>query len=238
MTMLKAMMRRKTDIFICTLAVLLMLPLCNVMAQSKEIRKKIESIKENRAYKYGEGSGTTFDEAYKFALEKMMESIKIALQSYVPDGSYAEGPSAWSDATNGIYVMMQALMSATGNHYGILYAGGLDVTPYYALQMESQSGIMWNYHDSMGSIDTSYLGWAGEMFGDAALAAQHYKAVVAGEKAASYLDILYFDESLLEGGAELDLEKTGDRFLYRFWRKSMCMSYCLSLSAHERAVLL
>ena len=40
MTMLKAMMRRKTDIFICTLAVLLMLPLCNVMAQSKEIRKK------------------------------------------------------------------------------------------------------------------------------------------------------------------------------------------------------
>ena len=45
MTMLKAMMRRKTDIFICTLAVLLMLPLCNVMAQSKEIRKKIESIK-------------------------------------------------------------------------------------------------------------------------------------------------------------------------------------------------
>ena len=81
MTMLKAMMRRKTDIFICTLAVLLMLPLCNVMAQSKEIRKKIESIKENRAYKYGEGSGTTFDEAYKFALEKMMESINVFVAS-------------------------------------------------------------------------------------------------------------------------------------------------------------
>ena len=48
MTMLKAMMRRKTDIFICTLAVLLMLPLCNVMAQSKEIRKKIESINDGK----------------------------------------------------------------------------------------------------------------------------------------------------------------------------------------------
>ena len=151
-------------------------------------------------------TGLTYASEIRNVMTKMMESIKIALQSYVPDGSYAEGPSAWSDATNGIYVMMQALMSATGNHYGILYAGGLDVTPYYALQMESQSGIMWNYHDSMGSIDTSYLGWAGEMFGDAALAAQHYKAVVAGEKAASYLDILYFDESLLEGGAELDLD--------------------------------
>ena len=48
-----------------------------VAAQPKEVKKKIEFIKSDPNYKYGEATGPSFERAYRSALEKLMESIHV-----------------------------------------------------------------------------------------------------------------------------------------------------------------
>ena len=52
-----------------------------LLAQPKAVKKKIEAIQENPVYKYGFAKGSTFDEAYKAALEKLVESIYVFVTS-------------------------------------------------------------------------------------------------------------------------------------------------------------
>ena len=53
----------------------------SVSAQPKAVKKKIEAIKENPAYKYGEATGPTLDTAYRSALDKLLENIYVFVSS-------------------------------------------------------------------------------------------------------------------------------------------------------------
>lgn len=54
-----------------------------LIAQPKAVKKKIEDIRENPAYKYGFAEGSTFDEAYKAALEKLVESVYVFVSTTI-----------------------------------------------------------------------------------------------------------------------------------------------------------
>lgn len=58
-----------------------------MLAQPKAVKKKIEAIQENPVYKYGFSKGSTFDEAYKAALEKLVESIYVFVTSSIEQSS-------------------------------------------------------------------------------------------------------------------------------------------------------
>lgn len=53
----------------------------SLAAQPKEVKKKIQAIKENPAYKYGEATGTTLNVAYQNALENLLESVYVFVSS-------------------------------------------------------------------------------------------------------------------------------------------------------------
>lgn len=53
----------------------------SLAAQPKAVKKKIQAIKENPAYKYGEATGATLDAAYQSALGKLLESVYVFVSS-------------------------------------------------------------------------------------------------------------------------------------------------------------
>lgn len=54
---------------------------------TQSCKEKIEAIQENPVYKYGFSKGSTFDEAYKAALEKLVESIYVFVTSSIEQSS-------------------------------------------------------------------------------------------------------------------------------------------------------
>jgi hypothetical protein len=87
-------------------------------------------------------------ELSKKIIEKSVQSIPLAMQSYGPDGAYPEGYSYWGYGTGFQVTMMAALESALGTDYNLSQDKGFMNSPYYMLMMLAPSGLCYNFGDS------------------------------------------------------------------------------------------
>jgi len=147
----------------------------------------------------------------------MINLAQHGLDEYAPDGSYIESASYWAYGTNYFFRMVMSLYSATGKDYGFMDTWGIDKTCYYACQIESSDGRIWNYHDGgadgftnggLGRQDTSTFFFVGKMLGDNGLIAirqQHLGAAV-NRKSITIYDMLYYPFEAVSEKVELPLD--------------------------------
>ncbi len=119
--------------------------------------------------------------------------VSNGLDAYYPDGSYPESASYWGYGTNYLFLLIAALYSSTGEHYGLKDIPGLDRTCYFALHIESSDYVSWSYHDgSSKPMDTTCFPFASFLFNNPDFA-EVRKKQIRGGKEPSLLDCLYFD---------------------------------------------
>lgn len=147
----------------------------------------------------------------------MINLGKYGLDEYAPDGSYIESATYWAYGTNYFFRMVMALYTATGKDYGFMDTWGIDKTCYYACQIESSDGKIWNYHDGgtdgvisggLGSQDTSMFFFVGKMLGDSGLISLRYSHITRenNRKSLSLYDLLWYPFDGVEDAEELSLD--------------------------------
>ena len=142
---------------------------------------------------------------------------KNGLDMYAPDGSYIESASYWAYGTNAFFKLVMALESAAGTDYGFMDTCGMDTTCYYACQIESSDGKLWNYHDggadgftsgNIGRQDTHMFNFVAYVTGDSALASLRYQHLTGttNVKNVTIYDMLYYPFDGIEEVEELPLD--------------------------------
>ncbi len=153
----------------------------------------------NSAHTHYEGMNILY-----WLIESNLYTLALrGLAQYAPDGSFIEGPGYWSYATNNLTEMLWAIDTAVGDDLGWHEFWGIDMTYYFAVNIEypahtRASGFQyWNFHDCSPSVmSTSMFFYAAQMLDDPALAAIRIDHLNAG-KGLSIFDILGYKEDYL-----------------------------------------
>lgn len=152
-------------------------------------------------------ASTTYTDEISWLLTKIMNSIRIGVHCYAPDGSYGESAGYWSYGTNRLFRLIETLYTATGTTYGLMEAAGMDRTLYFAMNIESSDNHTWNYHDgTTGAMPTEHAAFAGVYYGDTNLTSLRYSSVLSGAKGVTFIDVLYYDPDMITGAGTLPLD--------------------------------
>ncbi len=76
-----------------------------------------------------------------------VESLPRAMETYAPDGAWAEGPGYWSYATRYTVYALAALDTALGGDLGLSRSPGLDRTALFPLLTTGPTGLYLNFAD-------------------------------------------------------------------------------------------
>lgn len=159
---------------------------------------------------------TQFNETVYLVGNNMINLPKYGLDEYAPDGSYIESASYWAYGTNNFFRLVMALNSSTGKDYGFMDTWGMDRTCYYACQIVSSDGRMWNYHDGggdgvtsssgLGRCDSSYFNFVGHYLGDPGLVALRLSHLDSKFANVGIYDVLYYPKDGVPESVELPLD--------------------------------
>ncbi len=136
------------------------------------------------------------------------------LDMYAPEGAFIESAVHWERATSNLTRMAMALDSAVGSDYGYMSTWGVDKTCYYAINIESSDGYIWNYHDGgadgetsgeLATLNTDMFNFVAEYLGDANLYAVRRDQIASG-KSASIYDIIFYPTDGIPEKSELTLD--------------------------------
>jgi hypothetical protein len=81
-------------------------------------------------------------------LSDSVASIQLAMNSYAPDGGWAEGPGYWDYATAYTVYYLAALQSALGNTFGLTKLPGSDQAGAFRVYFQGPAGGTFNYADA------------------------------------------------------------------------------------------
>ncbi len=161
-------------------------------------------------------AGEMFSNTTYLVGNNMKNLATYGLDEYAPDGSYIESASYWAYGTNFFFRFVAALDSAAGTDYGFMDTWGIDKTCYYACQIVSSDGKMWNYHDggadgvtsgNLGTVDSSMFNFVAKFTGDSALASLRSEHLARRYANVTLYDILYYPSAAdLEDKVELPLD--------------------------------
>ncbi len=114
-------------------------------------------------------------------IERALESTKLPLETYAPDGNYPEGPGYWNYGTTFQVMFFAALESALGSDLGLSEAPGFMASAYYMLYAVGPSGYYFNYYDGGRAVaPSSALFWFAEKEKDPALIYQEIPLINKG----------------------------------------------------------
>lgn len=114
-------------------------------------------------------------------IERSLESNKLALEVYVPDGNYPEGPGYWDYGTSFQVMLFAALKSALGSDNGLSKSPGFFNSAYYMLFSKGISGNYFNYYDcSTALVASSSLFWFANELNDPSLISQELRLIQKG----------------------------------------------------------
>ena len=98
-------------------------------------------------------------EKARYVLEHALESIKLPMAEYEPDGGWAEGPGYWHYATRYNVYFLAALESALGTDFGLSGQNGFQKAGRFRICFTSPAGLTFNYADASPRAEA-----AAEMF--------------------------------------------------------------------------
>jgi hypothetical protein len=87
-------------------------------------------------------------ELAKQIIDRAIESIKLPMQDYEPDGAYPEGYGYWGYGTSFNVMFLSALEKAFGRDFGLSDSEGFLKTAAYFENMVGTSGKNFNYSDA------------------------------------------------------------------------------------------
>jgi len=130
-------------------------------------------------------------------------SLPRALESYEPDGAWAEGPGYWNYATSYTAYGLAAMQSALGTDFGLSERGGLAAAGRFPLQLTGPAGRYLNFADC-GERSRRYempcLFWLARRYGDAFLA--HDEHGLLARRPAGPLHVIWYVPPPAEGAFE------------------------------------
>lgn len=131
-------------------------------------------------------------------LHHALESLKLPMAQFAPDGAWDEGPGYWNYATSYNCIFLAALDSALGTDYGLSQFPGFADTGLFPISLTGPLGRTFNYADGgEATIRAPHMFWLARKFGRPAYAA--YQARVASPTA---LDLLWFQKTAPGAGLE------------------------------------
>ena len=96
------------------------------------------------------GALAVYDEMPDMAqaiIDRAVETIRLPMQTYAPDGAYPEGYSYWDYGTSFNVMFLSALEKAIGTDMNLSAMPGFMRTAGYYKNMTSPSGLCFNYSD-------------------------------------------------------------------------------------------
>ncbi|GAB3575367.1 hypothetical protein GCM10027578_39450 [Spirosoma luteolum] len=81
-------------------------------------------------------------------LNRAIQSVRIPMRVYEPDGAYPEGYNYWGYGTGFNVLLISALERALGSQFGLADGPGFHQTAAYMLHMVGPSGQSFNYSDA------------------------------------------------------------------------------------------
>ena len=154
-----------------------------------------------------------YNEAIYLIGNNFVNLSSLGLDQYAPDGSYIESVKHWELSTGSFIKMVMALTTAAGDDYGFMDTWGMDRTCYFAAQIESSDGFIWNYHNggadgvtsgALVGANTDIFNFVGLFYGDSTLLSVR-KAQLQDGKKISILDLLAYPGEEIEAKKELPL---------------------------------
>ncbi|MFN8347757.1 MAG: heparinase II/III family protein [Spirosomataceae bacterium] len=94
-------------------------------------------------------------ELAKQVIDRAVESIKLPMEDYKPDGAYPEGYGYWNYGTSFNVLFISAIQKVFGTDYGLSNAAGFLRTAGYLENMAGPSGKNFNYSDSGNGLGLS-----------------------------------------------------------------------------------
>ena len=152
---------------------------------------------------------TMLSEAVYVIGNNLVNLSQNGLFDFAPDGAHLESAKHWEISVTALSELIMTLESSMGNDYGFSDTWGLDKTCYYALQIESSDGYIWNYGDveaGITTIDTSVFNFLGKMLGDAQIVAARQNQLESGKKTATIYDLLFYPFEGTEEFVKLPLD--------------------------------
>ena len=125
-------------------------------------------------------------------ISKCIRSFEFTMINFAPCGIWAEGMGYWDYANNALTKGLGAVYSATGQHYGLLDAQGVEKTALFYRSMDSYGGMN-NFHDaSEGRAQSAFVGWYAKIFNQPELTLLKKKLIKKGLASPSLWDLVYY----------------------------------------------
>jgi hypothetical protein len=127
----------------------------------------------------------------EFIIGHALQSVRLGLANYAPDGGWNEAAHFWHYATRYTVYMIAGLQSALGTDFGLSEVPGFSRTGEFALHVHGPSGRPFNYADTNDGTELFHeMFWLARRF-DRPLWAWQRRHQPEG--AAHALDLLWFD---------------------------------------------
>ena len=85
-------------------------------------------------------------------IKRSIESVKLPMKAYGPDGAYPEGYGYWNFGTSYNVLFLSSLEKIFGTDFGLSKINGFMQSPDYIINMIGQNGKPFNYGDSGGDL--------------------------------------------------------------------------------------
>ena len=141
------------------------------------------------------------------AASKAIQSLGYMLPGFEPSGGWKEGPNYWDYATAYLANMVSALDTACGTDYGIMRHPGVNLTPYYAIYLDSPQGLN-NFSDTARGVtwNSPQFSCFAKVMNEPSFTYQRYKAITEKNKAPTVFDMIWLDISQKNVKPELPLD--------------------------------
>lgn len=164
------------------------------------------------------------------AVSKAIQSLGYMLPGFEPSGGWKEGPNYWDYTTAYLANMVSALDTACGTDYGILNHPGVNLTPYYAIYLDSPQGLN-NFSDTAKGVtwNSPQFSCFARIMNEPAFTYQRYKAITEKNKAPTIFDMIWLDISQKDAKHELPLDNLTPEIemvsMREDWEKSDAMNF-------------
>ena len=163
-------------------------------------------------------AGYEFDSVFNAnIIAQCTNGMNKYIQSFEPDGASEEGMSYWSYGLTNTFLAFESLKRCLSTTFGLAENPGFTKTGWFPYYMSGPVGTATIGDDYLyvgkSNKFLSYF-WFSKYFKNAALAKAHYDACLTinasdPEKMNGWMDLLYYDKSLIQQGSSVSLPLSG-----------------------------
>jgi heparinase II/III-like protein/uncharacterized protein DUF4962 len=123
-------------------------------------------------------------------VSRAVESVRLPMAEYAPDGGWSEGPGYWGYATSYNVYLLAALRSALGTDFGLSELPGFSEAGLFRIHSTGPIGLTFNFADAgAGAGSAPEMFWLARRFDRPAYAFEERRQARGGDP----LDLIWYD---------------------------------------------